>query len=61
MVATAESRMLTPVIWYPGTVIGRNQARIVAEVECPLEWVADWRPSLGPRGYASYLDGTSTP
>lgn len=41
VVATAESRMLAPVTWYPGTVISRNQARIAAEVEGRLEWVAD--------------------
>ena len=41
VVATAESRMLAPVTWYPGTVISRNQARIAAEVEGRLEWVAE--------------------
>ena len=41
VVATAESRMLAPVAWYPGTVISRNQARVAAEVEGRLEWVAE--------------------
>ena len=41
VVATAESRMLAPVTWYPGTVISRNRARIAAEVEGRLEWVAE--------------------
>ena len=41
VVATAESRMLAPVTWYPGTVISRNQARVAAEVEGRLEWVAE--------------------
>ena len=41
VVATAENRMLAPVTWYPGTVISRNQARIAAEVEGRLEWVAE--------------------
>ena len=41
VVATAESRMLAPVTWYPGTVISRNHARVAAEVEGRLEWVAE--------------------
>ena len=41
VVARAESRMLAPVTWYPGTVISRNQARVAAEVEGRLEWVAE--------------------
>ena len=41
VVATAESRMLAPVTWYPGTVISRNQARVAAEVEGRLVWVAE--------------------
>ena len=41
VVAAAESRMLAPVAWYPGTVISRNQARVAAEVEGRLEWVAE--------------------
>ena len=40
-VATAESRMLAPVTWYPGTVISRNRARVAAEVEGRLVWVAE--------------------
>ena len=41
VVAVAESRMLAPVTWYPGTVISRNRARVAAEVEGRLEWVAE--------------------
>ena len=41
VVAMAESRMLAPVTWYPGTVISRNQARVAAEVEGRLVWVAE--------------------
>ena len=41
VVVTAESRMLAPVTWYPGTVISRNQARVAAGVEGRLEWVAE--------------------
>ena len=40
-VAVAESRMLAPVSWYPGTVISRNRARVAAEVDGRLEWVAE--------------------
>ena len=41
VVAVAESRMLAPVTWYPGTVISRNRARLAAEVQGRLVWVAD--------------------
>ena len=41
VVAVAESRMLAPVTWYPGTVISRNRARVAAEVPGRLVWVAD--------------------
>ncbi|MDX1433968.1 MAG: efflux RND transporter periplasmic adaptor subunit, partial [Gammaproteobacteria bacterium] len=41
VVSTAEQRLLAPVTWYPGTVISRNQARLAAEVEGRLTWVAD--------------------
>ena len=41
VVARAENRMLAPVTWYPGTVISRNQARVAAEVEGRIEWVAE--------------------
>ena len=41
VVTTAVERTLAPVTWYPGTVISRNQARLAAEVEGRLTWVAD--------------------
>ena len=41
VVSIATERLLAPVIPYPGTVISRNQARLAAEVEGRLEWVAD--------------------
>jgi RND family efflux transporter MFP subunit len=41
VVSIAAERLLAPVIPYPGTVISRNQARLAAEVEGRLEWVAD--------------------
>lgn len=41
VVSVAAERLLAPVTLYPGTVISRNQARLAAEVEGRLEWVAD--------------------
>ena len=41
VVARAESRLLAPVTSYPGTVISRNQARLAAEMDGRLDWVAD--------------------
>ncbi len=41
VVSVAAERLLAPVIPYPGTVISRNLARLAAEVEGRLEWVAD--------------------
>jgi len=41
VVSVAAERMLAPVTPYPGTVISRNQARLAAEVDGRLEWVAE--------------------
>ena len=41
VVSIAAQRLLAPVTPYPGTVISRNQARLAAEVEGRLEWVAE--------------------
>ena len=41
VVAEALEQRLAPATWYPGTVISRNQARLSAEVEGRLEWVAE--------------------
>ncbi len=41
VVSIATERLLAPVTAYPGTVISRNQARLAAEVEGRLEWVAE--------------------
>jgi len=41
VVSVAAERVLAPVTAYPGTVISRNHARIAAEVEGRLEWVAE--------------------
>ena len=41
VVSVAAERLLAPVTPYPGTVISRNHARLAAEVEGRLEWVAE--------------------
>ncbi len=41
VVSVASLRLLAPVAAYPGTVISRNHARLAAEVEGRLEWVAE--------------------
>jgi RND family efflux transporter MFP subunit len=41
VVSVASLRLLAPVTPYPGTVISRNHARLAAEVEGRLEWVAE--------------------
>ena len=41
VVSIASERLLAPVTPYPGTVISRNHARLAAEVEGRLEWVAE--------------------
>ena len=46
VVAPAERRRLAPLTWYPGTVISRNQARVAAEVQGRLEWVAELGATL---------------
>ena len=56
VVATAESRMLAPVTWYPGTVISRNRARVAAEVEGRLEWVAEIGASIAEGEVVARLD-----
>ena len=56
VVATAESRMLAPVTWYPGTVISRNRARVAAEVEGRLVWVADIGARIAEGDVVARLD-----
>ena len=56
VVATAESRMLAPVTWYPGTVISRNHARVAAEVEGRLEWVAEIGAEIAEGEMVARLD-----
>ena len=56
VVAVAESRMLAPVTWYPGTVISRNHARVAAEVEGRLRWVAEVGTAIAEGEVVARLD-----
>ena len=56
VVAPAEKRMLAPVTWYPGTVISRNRARVAAEVEGRLEWVAEVGAAIAEGEVVARLD-----
>ena len=56
VVAQAERRMLAPVTWYSGTVISRNRARVAAEVEGRLEWVAEIGTAIAAGGLLARLD-----
>ena len=56
VVAVAESRMLAPVTWYPGTVISRNRARVAPGVEGRLEWVAEVGASIAEGEVVARLD-----
>ena len=56
VVAPAERRMLAPVTWYPGTVISRNHARVAAEVEGRLEWVAEVGAAIAGGEMVARLD-----
>ena len=56
VVAEVERRMLAPVTWYPGTVISRNQARVSAEVEGRLEWVAEIGTAIAEGELLARLD-----
>ena len=58
VVAVAESRTLSPVTWYPGTVISRNQARVAAEVSGRLEWVAGVGAVVAEGETVAQLDDT---
>ena len=56
VVAPAERRWLAPVTWYPGTVISRNQARVAAEVQGRLEWVAELGATLAQGEVVARID-----
>ena len=58
VVSVATWQMLAPVTWYPGTVISRNTARLAAEVEGRLEWVAEIGTRVGKGEAVARIDGT---
>ncbi|MEW5755895.1 MAG: efflux RND transporter periplasmic adaptor subunit [Pseudomonadota bacterium] len=57
-VAKAEVRVLAPTTWVAGEVISRNDARIAAEIEGRLEWVADVGARLAKGGVIARIDAT---
>ncbi len=58
VVASAEERELAPVTWYAGTLISRNDARLPAEVEARLVWVAEVGTVLAEGEVVARLDDT---
>ena len=56
VIATAQMRLLAPVTWYPGTIISRNQARLAAEVQGRLEWVAEVGTAIARGELVARLD-----
>jgi RND family efflux transporter MFP subunit len=57
VVSIAAERLLAPVTPYPGTVISRNHARLAAEVEGRLEWVAEVGSVVRKDDAVARLDG----
>lgn len=57
VVSVATERLLAPVTAYPGTVMSRNQARLSAEVDGRLDWVADVGDVLRKGEIVARLDG----
>ena len=55
---TAAQRLLAPVTLFPGTVISRNDARLAAEVEARLVWVAEVGTRVAQGGEVARLDDT---
>ncbi len=58
VVAEAEERLLAPVTFFPGTVISRDDARLAAEVEGRLVWVAEIGTSVNKGDLVARLDDT---
>lgn len=58
VVAAAEERLLAPVTPYSGTVISRDDARLAAEVDGRLVWVAEVGSRLKRGQAAARLDDT---
>ncbi|MFQ6021815.1 MAG: efflux RND transporter periplasmic adaptor subunit [Acidiferrobacterales bacterium] len=58
VVAKAEERLLAPVTLFPGTVISRDDARLAAEVNGRLMWVAEVGASVNKGALVARLDDT---
>lgn len=54
----AEMRALAPTVWYPGTIISRNKARLAAEVAGRVVSVAEVGARLNKGDVAARLDHT---
>ena len=58
VVDIAELRLLSPTALYSGTVISKNDARLAAEVEGRLTWIADVGTVLNKKEVIARLDDT---
>jgi len=58
VVERAEMRSLAPVIWYPGTIMSRHDARLAAEVEGRVIEVAEVGTRVQPGDVVARLDDT---
>lgn len=58
VVAQAQLRLLAPVTWFPATVISRDDARLGAEIDSRLLWVADVGARVPKGAVVARLDET---
>lgn len=58
VVDIAQKRMLAPTALYSGVIISKNDARLAAEVEGRITWVADVGTMLNQGDVAATLDDT---
>ncbi len=56
VVATAEMREMSPINWYPGTVVSRGQTEVPAEVEGRLIYVAEVGDRLASGAVVAKID-----
>lgn len=57
-VAPAEMTQMAPTVWIPGTVVGRNDARVAAEVDGRLESVLEVGTEVAAGDEVARLDDT---
>lgn len=58
VVARAQLRLLAPVTWFPATVISRDDARLGAEIDARVLWVADIGTRVQQGAIVARLDDT---